>query len=180
MNVVLWMGRCDHALSYSEIYLVYHQDARSIQRTELSLFNACSSIDDYPKKWHKGDGRACLLVRPFKLTRIHRYLQSFWAEYVCNLLVPLLVVPLYCSWHVSLTNIMGTSGNSALLFLFLHWNKLVPPLHFSPDREHFTLSFLSMFRLEWDEIVFFNVVTHTQSYANIIYICIQFYSAWEI
>lgn len=154
MNVVLWMCRSYHALSCSEVYFIY-QDAKNTQRYSaqfmkhlLSLFNVCSSIDGYQKKWHKGDGRTCLLVRPFKLTRIHGYVQSFWAETACNLLFPLLAAPIYFIWHASLTNTLGTYGNSALLCQFLHWHEIVSPLQFSPDTEHCGLSSLSVFRLE--------------------------------
>lgn len=42
-----------------------------------------------------------------------------------NLSFPLLAAPISCIWHASLTNMVGTCGNSALLCLFLHWHKLV-------------------------------------------------------
>lgn len=121
--------------------LFNHQDAKNTQKYSaqfmkclLSLFNVCSSTDDYQKKSHKGDGRACPLVRPCKLTRIHRYVQSFWAGSVCNLLLPFLPPPYNTSSMWLLTNIMGMCRNSAFVCLFFLWHKLVCPLHFSPDR----------------------------------------------
>lgn len=136
----------------------------------LSFFNVCSSTDDYQKKSHKGDGRACPLVRPCKLTRIHRYGQSFWAGSVCNLFLPLLAIPIDHLQRVTLTNIMGMCRNSALDCLFIHWHKLVFPLHFSPDRTQQPLFLECAFFC----CFFFQLDTHTHNCASTIFICIYF------